>query len=77
MEDLRYKGQFFPMTWDMAMMYPMIEMCGERHAFISDVIYCYNIANQINDNKVNPQLQNDLDKYIRSLPPYKKLESKP
>jgi len=76
LEDLLYNGQFFPMTWDMAMMYPMIEMAGERHAFIEEVNYVYNMANQINDNKVNPDLQNQLDRYIRSMPPYKRLTNK-
>lgn len=73
LEDLLYKGKFFAMTWDMAMMYPMIEMCGDRHAFIPKANYYYNIANQINDNKVNPELQNELDNYIRNMPRYEKL----
>lgn len=77
LDDLRYQDQFFPMSWDMAMMFPMIEMAGERHAFIPTVTYCYNIANQINDNKVNPQLQNNLDRYIRNMPPYKRLDGRP
>ncbi|CCB84977.1 putative uncharacterized protein [Parachlamydia acanthamoebae UV-7] len=74
LEDLRYEGKFFPMTWDMAMMFPIAEMCGERHAFISRPVYWYNIVNQINDNKVNPQLQNNLDRYIRKMPRYERLE---
>lgn len=75
MEDLLYEGKFYSMTWDMAMMFPMIEMAGERHAYISQTNYVYNIANQINDNKTNPQLQNDLDWHIRHLPPYQRLET--
>lgn len=76
-EDLLYEGQFFKMTWDQAMMFPMCEMAGERQRFISDITYVYNIANPINDNKVDPQLQNDLEALIRSMPPYERLEKGP
>jgi len=72
--DLIYKGDFFQMTWDMAIMYPMIEMAGDRHEFLSEINYCYNMQNSINDNKVNPQLQNYLDRLIRTMPPYHPLK---
>ena len=75
LEDFLYEGRFFAMAWDMAIMYPILEMAAERHRFIYDVNYVYNIANAINDNKVNAQLQNDLDRYIRQMPPYQRLES--
>lgn len=69
-EDLKHKGEFFAMTWDQAIMFPMIEMAGKRHAFISEVLYIYNMTNPINDNKVNAKLQNDLESLIRSKPAY-------
>lgn len=72
--DLLYEGSFFPMTWDMAIMFPMIEMAGERHSYSHRINYVYNMENQINDNKVDAKLQNDLDVYIRSLPSYQRLE---
>jgi glycosyltransferase involved in cell wall biosynthesis len=75
--DLMHEGEFFPMTWDQAMMFPMIEMAAERHAFISDVVYVYNVANSINDNKVDPSLQNRLEAIIRAMPPYSRLEKSP
>ncbi len=73
-EDFLYNGQFFPMAWDMAIMFPIAEMSGKRHAFFDNVTYVYNMANQINDNKVNPKLQNELDAYIRNMPPYPELD---
>jgi glycosyltransferase involved in cell wall biosynthesis len=76
LEDLQYEGHFFSMTWDQAIMFPMIEMAGERHAFIPEITYVYNISNPINDNKVNPQLQRDLELLIRAKPPYQRLEQK-
>ena len=62
------------MTGDMAIMYPLLEMAAERHLFINHVNYIYNIANSLNENKVNAALQNRLDAYIRSMPPYQRLE---
>lgn len=76
LKDLLYKGDFFAMTWDMAMMYPMIEMAGERHLFMSQPNYVYNMVNPINDNKVNADLQNFLDKYLRNKSPYPRLNNK-
>ncbi len=77
LEDLLYKGKFFPMTGDMAMMFPMIEMAGERHVFNNKINYVYNIATQFSENKINPKLQNDMDAYIRKLQPYQRLENAP
>jgi glycosyltransferase involved in cell wall biosynthesis len=73
LSDLLYQGNFFSMTWDMAMMYPMIEMAGDRHVFISQVNYVYNMINPINDNRVNAEWQRFLDGYIRSKKPYNRL----
>ena len=76
-EDLKIGGEFFPMTWDQAMMFPMLEMAGDRHAFIKETLYVYNMTNPINDNRVNAKLQRDLEKRIRSKPSYDKLRSSP
>jgi len=72
-EDLKVAGEFFPMTWDQAIMFPMLEMAGPRHAFIRDTLYVYNMTNPINDNRVNAQLQRDLEHLIRSKPSYARL----
>ena len=74
LEDLLYEGKFFTMTGDMAIMLPILEMAGERHLFISEPIYIYNMTNPINHGKVNAELQRALDRYIRSMPPYQRLE---
>ena len=74
LEDLLYQGAFFPMTWDMAFMLPMLEMSGGRFAFIPEVLYQYNVINPLNDCKVNLRLQEYLDKFIRSKPRYQRLE---
>lgn len=74
LHDLLYKGEFLKMTWDMAIMFPIAEMASERHKYISEVNYFYNMSNPINDNKVDADLQNFLDRLIRNRPRYTRLE---
>lgn len=73
-EDLMHEGQFFSMAWDQAMLFPMFEMAGERHAFVNEILYVYNTTTPINDNKVNPRLQKHLELIIRSKKPYTRLD---
>ena len=73
LQDLLSQGKFYTVAADMVTMYPMIEMAGERHAFISKINYVYNVANELNENKVNTELQRDVDKEIRKKTPYKRL----
>lgn len=77
LEDLLYLGQFYPMTWDMTMMFPMIEMAGERHRFISDIMYIYNDENSISDHHVSRQLQAHLAQVIKKKTRYTRLTQKP
>lgn len=74
-EDLMYQGEFFPVTWDMAFMLPMLEMAGGRFKFIPDVLYVYNCNNQLNDFKNRLQEQLYLNQYIRNKKKYTKLAS--
>jgi len=69
-EDLQYNGSFFPMAWDLAMMFPMLEMCGDRFLFINKTLYIYNVTNPINDFKKNIKLQQNLEKIIRKRSKY-------
>lgn len=75
-EDLMYEGDFFAMTWDKAMMWPMLEMCGSRFRFISDILYVYNNANPINDHKVDHALQMRLHRHIKDMKCYQPLPSR-
>lgn len=74
-EDLLYEGKFFEMTWDMAMMLPMLEMAGERHRFIPEVLYLYNRMNVISDCYKNQKLQEHLARVIRKMQPYSRLNA--
>jgi glycosyltransferase involved in cell wall biosynthesis len=69
-EDLMYQGKFMSMTWDLAIMFPLLEMSGSRSKFLNEILYIYNLDNPINDHKVNRKLQADLDRYVRKLPKY-------
>lgn len=75
LEDLVYKGRFFEVTWDMAFMFPMLEMAGGRDICITDVQYIYNQANVLNDFKQKLLDQIHCSHYIRSRPKYTPLDS--
>lgn len=66
-------GNFYQMSWDQAIMFPMLEMSGHRAKFISEVLYIYNAANPISDYKVDRELQRSLEAAIRRQTPYARL----
>jgi len=72
-EDFMRNGEFFPMTGDQAMMYPMLEMAGERIRFNPIIVYEYNLANPLNDFKRDLNLVLSIERYIRSMPRYTRL----
>jgi len=75
-EDLLIDGEFLPMAYDYALMYPMLEMACDHIRFIPDVLYVYNLVTPINDVKVNYQLQQKCCREIKlNKKPYKKLET--
>jgi len=76
-DDLMRDGIFFPMTWDFGMMFPMLEMAGKHSKYLSDILYVYNMENPINDHKVNVRLQQDLDRHIRGLSRYQRIDYAP
>jgi len=74
-EDLMYQGNFYPMTWDMAFMFPMMEIAHTHYQYIPNALYVYNDTNPINDHKVSQELQRKLDIEIRSKPVYESIDS--
>ncbi len=72
-EDLMLNGEFFDVTWDQAMMFPMLEMAAGRIRYIPDILYLYNHVNPLNDfrNKLNRVLE--CEQIIRSREPYQPL----
>lgn len=74
-EDLRdpVTHEYFRVSWDKALMYPMLEMAGHKVRYINDLMYVYNIENPLNDFKVYRPEQIEATNYIRSKPKYPRL----
>lgn len=75
-EDIRDEnGEYWQWSGDVAFMFPMLEMAGEKHyRYLSDINYIYNEYNPINEHKVDLYKVNDYASRIRSKPKYKLLE---
>jgi glycosyltransferase involved in cell wall biosynthesis len=76
LEDLMIDGMCYPMAWDLAIMFPILEQLSEigndgkpHFRFIPDILYFYN-ETAINDWKVDYSLIAKLDRIIRSQPRY-------
>ena len=70
-EDLKDEdGKFFEMTYDQAMMSPMLEMAGDRAKYVPEVTYVYNTQNPNAVNKTRAQKQHSLMKKIRKKQRY-------
>jgi hypothetical protein len=74
-EDLKDEnGEYWKVTGDLAFMFPMLEMSGEKHyRFIEDIMYVYNEQNPLNDHKVDLTMVNNLANKIRNKKSYDKL----
>ena len=71
--DLMNKDGFYKTTYDLAIMFPMLEMAPNHICHIKDNIYIYNVENDINDHKVNRKLQLSLETEIRNKKRYPKI----
>ena len=68
-------GHFYKCTFDRAMMYPMVEMCGkEKVGLINDVLYIYNRHNPISVDRVHRYDQLRIEEVVSQKTPYKKVE---
>ncbi|MGE0009519.1 MAG: glycosyltransferase family 2 protein [Candidatus Babeliales bacterium] len=65
-----YQGLFFPSADDVAFMYPMLEMAGNRHTFIKHINYHVNTHNPLSNRKIEFNLQEAASLDIRMRPPY-------
>lgn len=76
--DLRDKnGEYYKAAGDLALMYPMIEICGRKHIkWISDVLYIYNDLNPIAERNVWADEQLRVTNEIQSKPLYDELIDK-
>ena len=68
---LNKNGQYFSVAWDLAIMFPMLEMAGKRQEFLKDILYVYNDQNPISDHKIRRKDQILAAKEIRNKKRYK------
>ena len=75
-DDLRDEyGEYYKMAWDMAFMYPMIEMSSERTKYIEKVLYLYNDLNPLCDGTLNPSEQVRIGERIQTKREYARVNS--
>ncbi len=71
LSDLLYNGYFYTAATDPAVMYPMIEMAGDRFAYISDILYIYNLNNPLSHWQSKTAVhQEKMAAHIQSKKPY-------
>ena len=69
---LNNKNEFYSVAWDLAIMFPMLEMAGRRQEFISEILYVYNDENPISDHIIRRKEQVIAAREIRQKKIYKK-----
>ena len=67
------KGQFFSVASDLALMFPMLEIAGNRQEFVKDIMYVYNDQNPISDHKIRRREQILAAQKIRNKNRYKNI----
>ena len=65
-------GIYFSVASDLALMFPMLEMAGNRQEFIKEILYVYNDQNPISDHKIRRKEQILAAKEIRRKKIYEK-----
>lgn len=63
-------GKYFKTTSDLAIMFPMVEMCGNKFKCLNDILYVYNEDNPISDFRSQKAEQARVDGVIRRFPVY-------
>ena len=58
-------GNYYKTAWDLAIMYPLLEMTGGQGCkFIDEILYVYNMENPLNDCIAHKELQNETAQQI-------------
>ncbi|MBE3138584.1 MAG: hypothetical protein IMZ63_02075, partial [Actinobacteria bacterium] len=78
-EDLQDEnGNFFTVTGDLALMFPLIEMAGyPRVKFIPEILYIYNQETTFSDDKLHAEQQRSNEQKIRTKKSYPLYNSHP
>ena len=70
-------GDFFEVTYDFSIMFPIIEMATTHTYFINKTLYVLNRETELSDEVVRPKAQMDRADYVLALPKYHSLSSLP
>ena len=68
-------AKYYKAAWDLAFVFPMLEMAGSRAKYVSDILYVYNRSNPLNEDKINHGIQLSEEQEIRKKPKYSLLEN--
>ncbi len=71
LKDFVHNGDYFRVTCDMAMFFPLVELAGPHARYINDILYVYNEETNLNDYKRDLLAQLHCDKLIRSRSKYR------
>jgi len=64
----------FAFCWDLAYMFPLLELAGPKIHYIEDVLYVYNRQNPLNVDKIKHKIQLDMEIKIRNMTKYDNIE---
>jgi len=64
-------GEYYKMTYDQAIMLPLLELAGEKSKYIPEILYVYNKENPLNVDKIKTQEQVKTAREIRNKKSYK------
>lgn len=67
-------NKHYEVAWDLAFMFPMLEMAGSRSQHISDLLYVYNKENPLSDMYIKEQQQITIANLIRNKRKYDKVD---
>lgn len=70
---LMSNGEFCNGAWDMAFMFPMLEMSGFKSHYVEDILHIYNRSNPLNEDKVNHKRILDSEQRIRKMKKYNRI----
>jgi len=68
------RGEYFSITADLALMFPLCELAGKRSKFLDKILYVYNNHNPLNDWRKNPTGQKGIENLLRNRERYQSLE---
>ena len=66
-------GRFGKAAWDLAFMFPMLEMSSHKAEYVKDILYVYNRTNPLNEDKINHPVQLGEENMIRNKEKYNRI----